>query len=151
MNSEKNPVEILNDLLEKNYDAEQGYQKAAEEIESSLIKAYLQDSSKNRYDFGHEIKEEIKKLGGKPEKGTSLVADLHRKWMDLRSVIAGNNDKAIIAECEKGEKAALQDYEIALNSGKLPESAQSVVSRQYEKIKTDLMKLENMENILSKD
>lgn len=150
MNSEKNPIDLLNDLLEKNYDAEQGYKKAAEDIDNSLLKEFLKDSSKKRYDFGHEIKEEINRLGGKPEKGTSLVGDLHRKWIDLKSAIAGNNDKAVIAECEKGEKAALQDYEIAIKSGNLPETAQAVVRRQYERIKSDLVKLENLENVLDK-
>lgn len=150
MNPDKNPVEILNDLLEKNYDAEQGYKKAAEDIGNTLLKTYLNDNSKQRYDFGHEIKEEIIKLGGKPEKGTSLIADLHRKWIDLKSVVAGNNDKAVIEECEKGEKAALQDYQIALESGKLPLSAQNVVNRQYEKIKSELLKLQNLENVLEK-
>lgn len=150
MNSEKNPIDLLNDLLEKNYDAEQGYKKAAEDVDNSLLKAFLLDSSKTRYDFGHEIKEEISKLGGKPEKGTSLIADLHRKWIDLKSAVAGNNDKAVIAECEKGEKAALQDYELALKSGNLTQSAEKVVRQQFEKIKTDLVKLENLENVLDK-
>lgn len=148
MSTEKGPITLLNNLLEKNYDAEQGYKKAAEDIDSSMLKQFLIDHSKERYDFGHELKSEITKLGGKPEKGTSLLADLHQSWIDLRSAIAGNNDKAVIAECERGEKAALQDYEEVLSDENLPESAKDVVSKQYEKIKSALMKLENLESTL---
>lgn len=148
MDTQKKSVDRLNELLEKNYDAEKGYRKAAEDANNSLIKKYLLDNSKERYNFGHELKEEINKLGGKPDKGTSLTADLHRKWIDLKTAITGNNDKAVIAECERGERASLQDYEEVLEEGLLPESARNLVQNQYEKIKSALARLENLETVL---
>ena len=148
MDIQKKAVDKLNELLEKNYDAEQGYRNAAEDTNNSLVKKFLLDKSKERYEFGHQLKEEISKLGGKPDKGTSLTADIHRKWMDLKTAIAGNNDKAVIEECERGEKAALQDYEEVLEKGLLPESARNLVQTQYEQIKSALARLENLETVL---
>ncbi|CAN5604642.1 PA2169 family four-helix-bundle protein [soil metagenome] len=148
MDTQKKSVDKLNELLEKNYDAEQGYRNAAEDTNNSLIKKFLLDHSKERYDFGHQLKDEITKLGGKPDKGTSLTADIHRKWMDLKTAIAGNSDKAVIEECERGERAALQDYKEVLEEGLLPESAGNIVQSQYEKIKSALARLENLETVL---
>ncbi len=141
-------VSKLNELLEKNYDAEAGYKKAAEDIENSQLQTFLENHSKLRYDFGHELKAEIQSLGGKPEKGTSLTADLHRKWIDLKSSIAGNNDKAVIEECERGEKAALEDYQDVLSDTELPNTTREVVKKQHDRIQSALLKIKDLENVL---
>ncbi len=44
----------LNDLLEKTYDAEKGFEKAAENTKHSNLKAYFERKAQERYDFGHE-------------------------------------------------------------------------------------------------
>ena len=54
-------VNILNELLTKNYDAERGYKEAAEKVQNISLKGYFENQSKNRYDFGHEIKSLISK------------------------------------------------------------------------------------------
>jgi len=77
----------LNDLLQKNYDSEMGFKKAAENIESTNIKSYFNGRAEKRYAFGHELKAEIKSLGGTPEKGTSMTGDLHRAWIDFRRTL----------------------------------------------------------------
>ena len=46
----------LNELLEKNYDAEKGYKKAAENVENTKLKQFFNEQAQKRYDFGHEIK-----------------------------------------------------------------------------------------------
>lgn len=151
MHNDDKIVSKLNELLEKNYDAEKGYKKAAEDIKNSQLQDFLQSHSQQRYDFGHELKGEIKKLGGEPEKGTSLTADLHRTWIDLRSAIAGNNDKAVIEECERGEKAALEDYQEVLASAELPESTRSIVKQQHDRIQDALYKIKDLEKVLDRD
>lgn len=49
----------LNDLLEKNYDAEKGYKKAAEKVENTELQQFFNEQAQKRYDFGHELKTEI--------------------------------------------------------------------------------------------
>ncbi len=62
----------LNSLLEKNYDSEKGYQMAAENVKNPQLKEFFNQRAKERYDFGHELKSEIKSFGQEPDKGTSL-------------------------------------------------------------------------------
>ena len=49
----KEVAKKLNNLLEKNYDAEKGYKDAAERIENPTMKDFLQKQAQKRYDFGH--------------------------------------------------------------------------------------------------
>ena len=53
----------LNDLLEKTYDAEKGFKKAAENVKNEALKNYFSKKAQERYDFGHELKSEIKSFG----------------------------------------------------------------------------------------
>ena len=143
----KEIVEVLNDLLERNYDAEKGYKKAAEDIDNSLLKDFFRDYSGQRYNFGHELKEEIRKLGGEPEKGSSTKADLHRTWIDLKSLVTGKDTEAVVKECIRGEKKALEDYEDALRRNDLPATSREVVQRQHDRIQNAINRLNQIENL----
>lgn len=144
----KKPVEVLNELLERNYDAEKGYKKAAEDIENSTLKEFFRDYSGQRYNFGHEIKEEIRKLGGEPEKGSGVRSNLHRTWIDVKSLLTGKDTEAVVKECIRGEKTALEDYEEALQRNDLPATAREVVQRQHDKIQNAVNRLNQIENTL---
>ena len=63
----------LNELLEKTYDAEKGFKKAADNTEHPQLKAFFESKSKQRYDFGHELKTEIKSFGQEIDKGDSVA------------------------------------------------------------------------------
>ena len=53
--SEKNKeqVDALQELLEKNYDAEAGYQKVMTKAESRTLKSWLQDKAASRSHFAN--------------------------------------------------------------------------------------------------
>ena len=144
----KKPVEVLNELLERNYDAEKGYKKAAEDIENTTLKEFFRDYSGPRYNFGHEIKEEIRKLGGEPEKGSGVRSNLHRTWIDVKSLLTGKDTEAVVKECIRGETTALEDYEDALKRQDLPVTTREVVQRQHDKIQSAVNRLNQIENTL---
>lgn len=146
-NRNKEIAGVLNELLERNYDAEKGYKKAAEDIDNSLLKDFFRDYSGQRYNFGHELKEEIKKLGAEPEKGSSTAGDLHRTWIDLKSLVTGKDTEAVINECIRGEKKALEDYEDALRRTDLPATSREVVQRQHDRIQNAVNRLNQLENL----
>lgn len=70
--------EKLNALLEKTYDAEKGFKKAAENIENKSLKNYFKSKAKERYSFGHELKEEIRSFNQEIDKGGSVASSAHR-------------------------------------------------------------------------
>ena len=143
----KEVVGVLNELLERNYDAEKGYKKAAEDIDNSLLKDFFRDYSGQRYNFGHELKEEILKLGGEPQKGSGVRADLHRAWIDVKSIVTGKDTEAVVNECIRGERKALEDYEDALRRADLPATSREVVQRQHDKIQAAVNRLNEIEKL----
>lgn len=147
-NGKVEAVDVLNHLLERNYDAEKGYKKAAEDIENSLLKDFFKDYSGQRYSFGHEIKEEIRQMNGEPDKGSSVKGDLHRTWIDVKSLLTGKDDEAVVKECIRGETTALEDYEDALRRNDLPPSTRQVVQRQHDQIQGAVNRLNQIQNTL---
>ena len=141
-------IDHLNLLLKRNYDAEAGFKEAAEKVEHSLLADYFKGSAHQHYTFGHELKEEIVKLDGKPNKGTSLEGDVHRIWMDLKEMVAKRDHKAMLKECDRGEKTALEAYERILEEDTLTPSALKVVQKQRDTITQNIRHIENLlENI----
>ena len=137
-------VSLLNDLLTKNYDAEKGYKEAAEKIEHTSLRSYFESQAKNRYDFGHQIKALIAKYGGEPDKGTSIVGDLHRVWISIRDAFT-NGDKAIYDECIRGEEAFSAEYGEMLTDEILPQDVKDLVRTQKHSVDKALASLRTME------
>lgn len=137
-------VSELNELLTKNYDAEKGYKEAATIIEHTALKGYFEKQAQNRYDFGHEIKSLISKYGGEPDKGSSVLGDLHRVWISIRDAFA-SGDQAIYDECIRGEEAFSEEYAEALNSGNLPQDVKDVIAKQKDSVDRALASLRVMD------
>ncbi len=136
--SNKIAVDALNELIEKNYDAEKGYKEAVTDVENHELKDFFTKSVQQRYEFGHEIKAEIAKLNGEVEKGSSLVGTLHRIWINLKAMVTTHDVTAVVEECERGEKAAIEDYEKVLKVEELPMEAKLVVRQQLQLIRSSL-------------
>ena len=100
--------EKLNDLLEKTYDAEKGFKKAAENVEHASLKSYFKRKAEERYNFGHELKSEIKAFNQDVDKGGSLTGTMHRAWMDVKSLFSADDEESMLEEAIKGEKAAIE-------------------------------------------
>lgn len=136
METRKEIIAKLNQLLTRNYDAEKGYKEAAEDVEDPKLKKFFKTYVEQRYRFGHDLKGEIRNLGGDFEKGkgTSVSGDLHRKWMNLKKAIASNSEEAIVEECRKGEMTTWEDYNEALGLQDLPPTTSSLLRDHKTKI-----------------
>ena len=127
-------VSVLNNLIETCKDGELGFKTAAEGLKSADIKAKFLDYSRQRGEMVRELQAEVRRLGGDPEKSGSVSGSLHRGWLDIKSVITGKDDHAIVAEAERGEDVAKSTYESALKEI-LPGAAQTVVQQQAAKVR----------------
>ncbi|MFS4466730.1 ferritin-like domain-containing protein [Maribacter sp. 2210JD10-5] len=105
----------LNDLLTRTYDAEKGYKLAQDKVDNPSIKKFLGDKVQQRYNFGHELKNEISSFGQLPDKGGSFKGDVHRTWMNLTATLSSDETEKILEEVERGEKASLEEYNEILN------------------------------------
>ncbi len=139
-------VEKFNELLEKNYDAEKGFKNAADDVKNERLKAFFKESAQQRYDFGHELKAEIKNLGGTPDKGSSTKADAHRVWMDLKAALSSDNEEAVLEEAVRGEKAAVEDYNKVIKGSEFPPSTANLLIKQRNAIERTLKNVKDLED-----
>ena len=135
----------LNLLLKRNYDAEKGYEQASEQTKDENLKAFYKNNSEERYRFGHDIKEILSDLDAKPDKGSTLEADAHRAWMNLRETLALNDDKAVLKECERGELYVINDYAEAVENLVLKPDHKKTLSNHLHSIKNSLQQLQKLE------
>lgn len=133
-------IECLNDLLTKAYDAEEGFKKAAERAGGHpTLVSFFKKQSDLRFSFGHEIKKVINLYGGKPDKGSSVAAKAHQVWISVKDTLTpDHNGEAILEECVRGEKAALDDYDDKLKCDELPADVRALISKQRASIAASL-------------
>ena len=135
----------LNELLEKNYDAEKGYKLAAEKVKNERLKAFFTERAQERYDFGHELKNEIRNFGENPDKGTSLAGDVHRSWINLKAPLTNDKDEPVLEEAIRGEKAAIEEYEDILKDSEIPASTGNILLKQKNAIVASLNEVKTLE------
>ncbi|MGB7786683.1 MAG: PA2169 family four-helix-bundle protein [Salinimicrobium sp.] len=138
-------AERLNDLLEKNYDAEKGYKNAANDVKNQRLKEFFKQNAQQRYDFGHELKAEIRNFGESPDKGSSFKADAHRAWMDLKAALTGDTEEKVLEEAIRGERAAVEDYNEAIKENNFPPSTENLLIKQRNSIERALKEVQDME------
>ena len=126
---------ILNNLIETLKDGQEGFKQAAEGVSDPKLKSLFREYSDQRSRFASALQTEARTLGEeKLETSSSAVGALHRGWINLKSAITGGDEHAILAECERGEDSAVEEYTKALDDSLSP-SAQELVSLQFAEIK----------------
>ncbi|QDO94288.1 PA2169 family four-helix-bundle protein [Formosa sediminum] len=139
----------LNALLEKTYDAEQGFAKAAENVTETPLKNYFKRKSQERLTFGHELKQELAAYGQHIDKGGSFTGQAHRTWMDIKSAFTTNNEEAMLEEAIRGEKASVEEYQDVLSETDLPLSTKTILESQKHTIENGLSKIKSIEDLRS--
>ena len=127
-------ISTLNNLIETCKDGEQGFRTAADGVKKSDLKTLFLTYSQQRAQFAGELQNEVLRIGGDPEKTGSVAATLHRGWLDIKSAVTGEDEGAIIRECERGEDSAVRNYEDALKED-LPANIRSIIEQQFTQIK----------------
>ncbi len=114
-------ISIVNDLVETCKDGQNGFRTAAEGIKNPELITLFNTYSQQRGQFAAELQKEVLKSGGDPEKTGSAGAALHRGWISIKSAVTGEDESAVISECERGEDSAVKSYEEALKTDLRPD------------------------------
>ena len=140
-------VDNLQELLEKNYDAQKGFKKAMEDAKNPRLTTFLQHQAAQRSRFTNELTQEIKNLNEEPKESGSFTGDLHRTWIDIKSALSGNEDEAVLEECIRGEKASWEEYSNKLKSENFPPNISNVIQKQASEIHNTLNRVKTLEDL----
>lgn len=110
----KEAISVLNDLIETSKDGQEGFKTCAEDIKHPELKALFAKRSADCAAAAAELQAAVRQLGGDPETSTSVAGDLHRRWVDVKSMFTGKDEEAVLNEAERGEDHALKAYKEAL-------------------------------------
>lgn len=136
----------LNDLLEKNYDTEKAYKYASENVKNPQLKSFFNERAQERYDFGHELKSEIRNFGESPDKGSSFTGDVQRSWMNLKTSLSSDKEEAVLEEMVRGEKSAVEEYNDVMDDTDIPASTKNILMKQRNAITESLTKVKSLEH-----
>ena len=129
----KESISVLNNLIETCKDGQEGFKTCAEDVKHPELKVVFSRHSSECATAAAELQSAVRALGGDPETHTSVTGDLHRRWVDLKSLVTGKDEKAILNEAERGEDHALKAYKEAIekiNKHNLV-GIRDLVERQY--------------------
>ncbi|SDR10186.1 conserved hypothetical protein [Chryseobacterium soldanellicola] len=146
-------VSVLNDLLQITNDRIEGFEK----VEGKVWEMY--PDIKDEYDrmisqskiMKNELINLITEKGGKPQDSPSVAGALHRTWIDIKnSFTLGNLEESTLENVIFGEKAAIDAYQKALESGDLCEKSSEIVSEQLNSLKVSYDQFKNIEEYKKK-
>jgi uncharacterized protein (TIGR02284 family) len=127
-------VSKLQDLLRANIDSENGFRDAAEQVEDVALRRIFRQFADERQNNAAELKQFVEYNGESPVEAGSILASIHRTWMDFKAALTSNDDKAVLNEAERGEDHIKHLYEDVLveTAGS---AANDVLQHQYMKVK----------------
>ncbi len=130
-------ISTLNSLIETLKDGQEGFRQASEGVKDSHLKTLFNEYSLQRAKFAGELQNNVVQLGDpNPESTSSTAGAMHRAWINIKSAVAGSDDHAILAECERGEDSAVAEYKKAMaDDSNLSAPIRETVSRQYQDVK----------------
>ncbi len=123
-------ISTINGLIQTCKDGQEGFQESAEGVQDSQLKTVFYELGQQRAQFVGELQGLVRELGGDPENSGSFSGAIHRGWINLKSVVTGKDDGAILNEAERGEDVAKNAYKSALEQN-LPANVATTVQNQY--------------------
>jgi uncharacterized protein (TIGR02284 family) len=145
MKEQKEIISTINSLIETLKDGQEGFKQAAEGVKDPELKSLFNEYSQQRSRFAAELQSQARSLGEpEPETSTTASGALHRAWINLKSALTRGDDHAILAECERGEDSAVDEYKKAAVDDNLSAPVRDIVSRQYAEVKKAHDRIKNL-------
>ena len=132
-------------MIETCKDGAKGFASAAEKAESAELKSLFEKYAAQRASFAADLDGHVVSLRGTPSETGHVAAVVHRGWIDIKTAFSGNDDKALLNECERGEDYAKKAYMEALTET-LPPDVRAIVERQSIEVKAAHDRVRDLRN-----
>ena len=131
----KHDISVMNGLITTTLDSMEGFEDAAEDARDTRFAVMFADFARDRRQLATSLQKGVLELGGKPEDDASLLDAAHRSIMNLKQLLTGKNEKAIIEEVERGEDHIKAKFEDALSDTRLQSSTLTVIREGFTSVK----------------
>jgi uncharacterized protein (TIGR02284 family) len=147
-------ISVLNDLLHIINDRKEGFEK----VDGKVWEMYpdVKDEYEHMISQSKIMKNELINLitekQGIPEDSTSVAGAVHRTWIDVKnSFTMGNLIESTLENVVFGEKAAIEAYQNALDTGDLSTKSTEIVSEQLRSLKDSYRQFKKIEEYKKKE
>jgi len=135
MSNTSHDISTLNSLIATTIDSVDGYTEAAKDSESGRFGALFTSRAGERRQVASRLQQQVTSLGGTAEDDGTALAGAHRVFLNLKSVITGKDDKAIINEVEAGEDHIKAKFEDAIRDTELSPAVRALIEEAYVSVK----------------
>jgi len=127
-------ISTLNSLIETTLDSMKGFSDAAEDSNGAHTQ-FFREMASERSACASQLQSRVTALGGDAEDHSSYTAAAHRGFMNLKQVVMGSDERAIIEEVERGEDFIKGKYETALQDSELSPETRQAIEQAYQSVR----------------
>ena len=143
METNKEIISDLKDLLSIVNDGKEGYESSAEATENIELQGVFLKYAAQRAAYAEELRAHIKVHGADAENESGgVLGALHRTWIDIKQALSSKEDVAILSAIITGENAALAKYDEALANEELHQDHLYLLKSQRDGILNALKEVE---------
>lgn len=128
-------IKTLNNLIETTLDSADGYAEAAKDAKSESLISLFRERSTERRQIASTLQQRVRLLGGDPEDDGTVLAFAHRMFVNLRSSLTSNDNKAVVDEVERGEDHIKSKFEDAMKDKDVSPDTMSVITDVYASVR----------------
>ncbi|UVO54504.1 PA2169 family four-helix-bundle protein [Sphingomonas sp. SUN039] len=129
-------IRTLNSLIATTLDSVDGYTEAAKASDNPRFADLFTARASERRSIVTQLQGEVTRLGGNPEDDGTVLASMHRTFLDLKAAVTGRDDKAIVNEVERGEDHILHKFQDALKDEDLSPETKTAIQSAFGSVRT---------------
>ena len=128
-------VDTLNNLISTSIDAQKGYRQAAQVVVLKELKGRFKKESFKRAKFAAALKTRAWEEGKIYANVDDLPVYSYNRWVDVKSAVQSQDDRAVLDSLKAGERGALKAYHDAL-AQLLPKHIEVLLKNQKDEIQS---------------
>jgi uncharacterized protein (TIGR02284 family) len=135
MTEHNKDTRTLNTLIATLLDSVEGYEKSADDIGNAALTEKFRNRVRERQAVVAKLQAVVDAAGGEPHANGSVLGAAHRMVLNFKEAVAGKDDKAIVAEIERGEDYLKEKFNTALAEPNLSPTARQAVQDAWQSVR----------------
>lgn len=149
MSDTKHDIRILNSLIATTIDSVDGYTEAAKDSDSDRLSTLFNSRAQERRKVANDLQTVVSRLGGDAEDDGTALAGAHRAFLNLKSVVTGKDDAAIVNEVERGEDHIKAKFEDAMGDNDLLPDTRTAIGAAWDSVKAGHDEMRDLKHSLN--